>query len=45
MIEQGDFIKRPSRIFAEVSGEKGKIEKVKIGGRSVIVAKVEIYLN
>ena len=43
-IEQGDFMNRPSRIFAEITGEKGNIEKVKIGGKSVIIAKGEIYL-
>ncbi len=42
-IEQGDFMKRPSRIFAEVTGEKGKIDKVKIGGSSVLVAKGEVF--
>lgn len=44
IIEQGDFMNRPSRIFAEVFGEKGNVEKVKIGGNSVVVAKGEIYL-
>ncbi len=42
-IEQGDFMNRPSRIFAEVSGEKGNVKKVKIGGSSVIVAKGEVF--
>lgn len=42
-IEQGDFMLRPSRIFAEVSGEKGNVEKVKIGGSSVVVAKGEVF--
>lgn len=42
-IEQGDFMNRPSRIFAEVSGEKGNVEKVKIGGSSVVVAKGEMF--
>lgn len=42
-IEQGDFMRRPSRIFAEVFGEKGTIEKVKIGGGSVVVAKGELF--
>ena len=41
-IEQGDFMNRPSRIFAEVSGEKGNVERVKIGGGSVVIAKGEI---
>ncbi|NNE98714.1 MAG: PhzF family phenazine biosynthesis protein [Pyrinomonadaceae bacterium] len=44
-IEQGDFMNRPSRIFANVSGEKGKVEKVKIGGESVVVAKGEVFVN
>lgn len=42
-IEQGDFMQRPSRIFAEVAGERGRVEKVKIGGNSVIVAKGELF--
>ena len=42
-IEQGDFMKRPSRIFAEVAGEKGNVERVKIGGSSIVVAKGEVF--
>ena len=44
-IEQGDFMRRPSRIFAEVSGEKGNVETVKIGGASVVVAKGELFFQ
>jgi trans-2,3-dihydro-3-hydroxyanthranilate isomerase len=44
-LEQGDFMNRPSRIFAEVAGEKGNVELVKIGGSSVVVAEGEIYLD
>jgi trans-2,3-dihydro-3-hydroxyanthranilate isomerase len=44
-IEQGDYMNRPSRIYANVDGEKGKVKTVKIGGCSVIVAKGEIYLD
>ncbi|MDQ3799645.1 MAG: PhzF family phenazine biosynthesis protein [Acidobacteriota bacterium] len=44
-VEQGDFIKRPSRIHAEVTGEKGNVEKVRIGGQSVVVAKGEVFLG
>ena len=44
-VEQGDFMQRPSRIYAEVSGVKGNVEHVKIGGNSVVVAKGEIYLD
>ncbi len=36
---------RPSRIYAEIDGEKGNVNKVKIGGNSVIVAKGEMYLD
>ena len=36
-------MKRPSRIFAGVTGAKGNVERVKIGGSSVVVAKGEIY--
>jgi trans-2,3-dihydro-3-hydroxyanthranilate isomerase len=42
-IEQGDFMKRASRIYAEITGETGSVEKVKIGGQSVVVAKGEIF--
>ena len=44
VIEQGDFMDRPSRIYADVTGGPGNVERVKIGGSSVIVAKGEIYL-
>lgn len=44
ILEQGDFMNRPSRISAEVAGEKGNVQKVRIGGKSVIVAKGEIFL-
>lgn len=39
VIEQGDFINRPSRIGLEVKGEPGKIEQVRVGGTSVVVAR------
>jgi len=39
VIEQGDFINRPSRIGLEVKGEPGKIEEVRVGGTSVVVAR------
>lgn len=44
MIEQGDLMGRPSRIYADVTGGPGNVERVKIGGSSVVVAKGEIYL-
>ena len=39
VIEQGDFIKRPSRIGLEVKGAPGKVDEVRVGGTSVVVAK------
>jgi trans-2,3-dihydro-3-hydroxyanthranilate isomerase len=39
VIEQGDFIKRPSRIGLEVKGGPGNVEEVRVGGPSVVVAK------
>ena len=38
VIEQGDFIKRPSRIGLEVKGTPGKVQEVRVGGSSVVVA-------
>jgi trans-2,3-dihydro-3-hydroxyanthranilate isomerase len=38
-IEQGDFINRPSRIGLEVRGKPGKVEEVRVGGSSVVVAR------
>ncbi|HYJ87398.1 MAG TPA: PhzF family phenazine biosynthesis protein [Pyrinomonadaceae bacterium] len=42
VIEQGDFINRPSRIHLEVSGEPGSVEQVRVGGQSVVVARGEV---
>lgn len=39
IIEQGDFIERPSRIHAEIRGARGSIEEVRVGGPSVVVAE------
>lgn len=39
VIEQGDFIERPSRIHAEILGTQGAIEEVRVGGPSVVVAE------
>ena len=39
IIEQGDFINRPSRIGLEVKGAPGQVEEVRVGGASVVVAK------
>lgn len=39
VIEQGDFIKRPSRIGLEVKGAPGKVAQVRVGGTSVVVAR------
>lgn len=42
MIEQGDFMKRPSRIGLEVKGGPAKVEQVRVGGTSVVVARGEV---
>jgi trans-2,3-dihydro-3-hydroxyanthranilate isomerase len=42
VIEQGDFIHRPSRINLEVKGKLGAIEEVRVGGPSVVVARGEV---
>ncbi len=42
VIEQGDFIHRPSRINLDVAGKLGAIEEVRVGGASVVVATGEV---
>jgi trans-2,3-dihydro-3-hydroxyanthranilate isomerase len=39
VIEQGDFVNRPSRIGLEVKGSGGKVEAVRVSGESVVVAR------
>lgn len=43
-IEQGDFIKRPSRIGVEVTGEAGSVTEVRVGGEAVVVLEGELML-
>ena len=45
VIEQGDFIHRPSRINLDVKGEAGRVEEVKVGGPSVLVVRGEIVFE
>lgn len=42
VIEQGDFINRPSRINIEVKGAPSAVEQVRVGGPSVVVAHGEV---
>jgi trans-2,3-dihydro-3-hydroxyanthranilate isomerase len=42
VIEQGDFMHRPSRINLEVTGQAGAIAEVRVGGPSVVVAHGEV---
>lgn len=42
-IEQGDFMKRPSRIHAEIKGGAGNVELTKVAGESVVVAQGEVF--
>jgi trans-2,3-dihydro-3-hydroxyanthranilate isomerase len=43
VIEQGDFIHRPSRINIEVNGKPGAIDEVRVGGPSVVVAQGKVF--
>jgi trans-2,3-dihydro-3-hydroxyanthranilate isomerase len=43
VIEQGDFMNRPSRINIEVKGKPGSIDEVRVGGPSVVVARGEVF--
>lgn len=45
VIEQGDFIHRPSRINLDVKGQPGNVEEVKVGGLAVLVAKGEVFVE
>jgi len=44
VIEQGDFINRPSRVNLDVKGRAGNVEEVKVGGSAVLVARGEVIL-
>ena len=45
VIEQGDFMHRPSRINIEVAGKPGAIGEVRVGGASVVVASGEVFVS
>lgn len=45
VIEQGDFMHRPSRINLEVEGKPGSIDEVRVGGPSVVVAHGEVFVS
>jgi len=44
VIEQGDFIHRPSRVNLEVKGGKGEVVETRVGGSSVLVARGEVIV-
>ena len=44
VIEQGDFINRPSRINLNVKGQAGNVDEVKVGGSAVLVARGEVIV-
>ena len=44
VIEQGDFINRPSRINIEVEGAAGAVNQVRVGGPSVLVMRGELVI-
>ena len=43
-IEQGEELRRPSRLYARVIGTSDEIERVEVGGSAVIVARGEFRL-
>ncbi len=43
VIEQGDFMKRPSRISLDIKGTPGAVAEVRVGGKAVVVASGEVY--
>lgn len=45
IVEQGDFIHRPSRIAVGVTGGAGVIAETRVGGSSVVVAEGELLLE
>lgn len=45
IIEQGDFMNRPSRISLDVKGKPGSIDEVRVGGPSVVVARGEVFVT
>src|SRR5258705_2244183 len=44
IIEQGEFMHRPSRIKLDAKGKPGSIEEVRVGGPSVVVAHGEVFV-
>ncbi|MFN2512645.1 MAG: PhzF family phenazine biosynthesis protein [Pyrinomonadaceae bacterium] len=44
VIEQGDFINRPSRMNLEVKGTSGAVDEVRVGGSSVLVIQGELSI-
>jgi trans-2,3-dihydro-3-hydroxyanthranilate isomerase len=42
VIEQGDFINRPSRINLDVKGKAGEVAEVKLGGSAMLVARGQV---
>ena len=44
VLEQGDWIARPSRINLDVKGAVGAVEQVRVGGPSVLIIRCELSL-
>jgi trans-2,3-dihydro-3-hydroxyanthranilate isomerase len=44
VLEQGDFMHRPSRVNLDIKGQPGSVEEVKVGGPSVVVAHGEVIV-
>ena len=44
-IEQGAEVGRPSKLYARVDGEAGRIQRVQVGGCAVVIGRGEILLR
>jgi len=44
IVEQGDFMRRPSRITVSPRGGMGDVREVKVGGQAVIVAEGDFFI-
>ncbi|MBD3158844.1 MAG: PhzF family phenazine biosynthesis isomerase [Candidatus Lokiarchaeota archaeon] len=44
VIEQGDFLGRPGKIYVEIRGNEDKIEQVKVSGKAVTVLRGKLYI-
>lgn len=44
VIEQGDFVGRPGKVYVEIRGNEEKIDQVKVSGKAVTVLRGRLYV-